>query len=118
MSAPISGMFHAVGKVTNAVCTDPFAFLEMQGGRRRRIFDLERKSKRDVCLPERPYQVASDHESPLTNRVHGRCNKEWVTGNGSQLGDGIVFTNNQEESHFPLNAREPSLSGVNGAHSI
>ena len=118
MGPTVDGIFHTVGKLTNAVRTDHFAILEMQVGRLRRIFDLERKRKRNLRFFRRSYHPAPDYEAPLTNGVHGRFNKEWITGNGLQLGDGIVFTNNQDEFHFPFDAREPSLSRVSGAHRI
>src|SRR5580692_3914733 len=118
MSAAANGIFHAVGKLTNAVRSNHLAVAEVQIGRLGRIFDLEGKSKRDFRLPERSYQVAADHEMPLTNRLHRRLNKKWVTGNGLQFGDGIVFTNYQEEFHFPLSPREPSFPRVNGTKSI
>ena len=118
MGTAVDGIFHAVGKLTNAVRPNHLAISEMQIGRLRRIFDLERKREWNLRFFWRSYHPASDYETPLTNRVHGRFNKEWITGNGLQLRDGIVFTNNQDEFHFPFDAREPSLSRVSGAHRI
>ena len=118
MGTAVDGIFHAVGKLTNAVRPNHLAISEMQIGRLGRIVDLERKSKLNLRFFGRSYHPASDYELPLPNRLHGRLKKKWITGNGLQLSNGIVFSNNQDKFHFPFDAREPSLSGVSGAYSI
>lgn len=57
MSAAANGIFHAVGKLTNAVRPNHLAIFEMQIGGLGRVFDLERKSKRNLRffgIPDHP----------------------------------------------------------------
>jgi hypothetical protein len=109
MGTAADGVFDSVSEFADFVGANHLPIGEMQ---------VRRFGRVNLRFLGRSYRPASDHESPLTNRLHGRLKKEWVTGNGLQLSNGIAFSNNQDEFHFPFDARAPSLSGVSGAHSI
>jgi len=118
MGTAANGIFDAVGKFTDGFRTNHLAVAEMQKCGFGRVFNLERKSKRNL-----DFFGTTDHASylktPLANCVHCGFQKKWVTGNGLQLYNfGILIRDNQCELDDPFDVREPSFSRINGIHGI
>jgi hypothetical protein len=117
MGSAVNGIFDSVGEFADLIHTNHLAVGEMQICGLGRIFDLERKGKRYLRFAGTT--VHSDRcEAPLANRLHCGIQKERIAGNGLQVGNGTVNSNDQGELDDPFGVCEPSLSWVNCVYDV
>jgi hypothetical protein len=107
----------SIGEFADRIRADHLAIGKVQIHRLRRVFDAESERKGDVRFPR--ISVQHDRlEAPLAKGFACGVDKERITRNGLQVGDGSVDSDNHEEIDYPFGVRESCLPRVNGAYHI